>query len=222
MEKAPIGMNTLWWLKRKYQLRFRRRQPVPIPNVGRNDLAQWCAKLGFRVIVEIGVRTGNYTEVLCKANPQAKIYGIDPWVIYPGYRDRAHGNDAETMESQYSQAREKLAPYSNCTLIRKFSMDAVKDFDFHSIDMVYIDGNHDFQHCIEDIENWSRIVRPGGVISGHDYKRYKIVHERIEVFEAVNEYTRLHAIRPWFVLGARQSHPGMVRENPRSWMWVKG
>ncbi len=214
-------MNPNWWLKRKYDLRYRRAMPVPIPGVGRKDLAGWCAELGFRAIVEIGVKIGDYTEVLAKANPQAKVYGVDPWAIYPGYRDGAARNNPEIMEEHYQYAQEKLSPYPNCRLIRKFSMDAVKDFEFGSIDMVYIDANHDKAHCTEDLDEWSRKVRVGGIISGHDYKQYPTIHEKLEVVEAVNEYTQSHGINPWFVLGARQSHPGMVRDEFRSWMWFK-
>lgn len=214
-------MNVNWWLKRKYNLRFQRRMPVPIPNVGRDTLSGWFAELGFRTIVEVGVRTGNFTKVLCEANPQAHIYGVDPWVIYEGYREGARGNTTECMEYELAEAQAKLAPYSNCTLIRKFSMEAVKDFGYHSIDAVYIDGNHDLEHTTEDIEEWGRLVRPGGIVSGHDYKPYRLLHERIEVLQAVNAYTAAHGIRPWFVLGSRRSIPSEIRDNPRSWMWVK-
>lgn len=195
--------------------------PVPIPNVGRNQLAEWGAELGFTRIVEVGVRAGEYTEILCRANPQARIYGIDPWATYAGYMDGSRYNTQRWNNEQYRKARSIAASFPNCSLIRKYSMAAVKEFERDSIDMVYIDGNHDFAHCTEDIQEWTKIVRPGGIIAGHDYKPMRLPHEVIEVYQAVNAYTAAHSISPWFVLGARQSHPGVIRDKYRSWMWVK-
>lgn len=195
--------------------------PVPIPNVDRKDLAKWCGELGFKRIVEIGVKAGDYTKVLCEANPQATVYGVDPWVKYPGYMDGSPINREDWFNSQLGKAVQRLSRYRNCRLLRKFSMEAVREFDAESVDMVYIDGNHGFENVTQDIEMWESRVRPGGIVAGHDYKPMKVPHERIEVVEAVNKYTAAHGISPWFVLGARQSHPGMVREDIRSWMWIK-
>jgi predicted O-methyltransferase YrrM len=48
-------------------------------------------------------------------------------------------------------------------------MDAVKDFADGSLDFVYIDGHHGFKYVAEDIWEWHKKVRKGGIVAGHDY-----------------------------------------------------
>ncbi len=37
------------------------------------------------------------------------------------------------------------------------------------LDLVFIDADHDYESCVNDIQGWMKHVRPGGVICGHDY-----------------------------------------------------
>lgn len=36
------------------------------------------------------------------------------------------------------------------------------------IDLLFIDGDHSYKECANDIQIWSKHVRPGGIICGHD------------------------------------------------------
>ena len=38
-----------------------------------------------------------------------------------------------------------------------------------SFDVVFLDGMHDFPNVYGDATRWSRKVRPGGVLAGHDF-----------------------------------------------------
>ena len=69
----------------------------------------------------------------------------------------------------YNAAVERLSPYSDCTLIRKRSFDALKDFEIGSLDFVYIDGNHMYGYAAMDLMTWVNKVKKGGIIMGHDY-----------------------------------------------------
>jgi len=100
-------------------------------------------------------------------------------------------------------------------------MDAVKDFKNESIDFVYIDGNHGFKFVTEDICEWSKKVRKGGVIAGHDYiysADTRIHHQ--DVKHVVDAYTRACRLR-WYVLGSEDKLPGEKRDRSRSWFWIK-
>ena len=108
--------------------------------------------------VEIGVFTGLFSEVLCRAG--LKVYDIDPWLIYPEFYG-SFGNQ-ERQEGYFEKAKKRLAPY-DCTIIRKTSMEAVKGFEDNSLDFVYIDGNHSFKGVVEDIWEWSKKVKKVGL-----------------------------------------------------------
>lgn len=185
-------------------------------------MAAMFAELGFMSGVEIGVERGWYAEVLCKANPEATIYGIDPWRVYAGYRDHAQGYTQPELDTYRAEATERLAAYPNHRIVPKFSGQAVYDFEPASLDWVYIDGNHAYYSVLFDLEEWSHKVRPGGIIAGHDFRNFpESPHERFGIVEAVGRYTTEHQIQPWFALGRKRRRPGEIRDGTRSFMWVK-
>lgn len=49
------------------------------------------------------------------------------------------------------------------------TVEAAKEIKDKSLDFVYIDAGHSFEEVKADYEAWLPKVRPGGIISGHDY-----------------------------------------------------
>ena len=207
-------INALGYLADKYSLNLDGKPPIIIESetkrLGRHyALPEIFKELGFSVGAEIGVVEGVYSARLCEKIPGLKLYSIDAWLVYEGYRD--HVNQ-DKLNQLHKNAQETLAPY-NCEIIRKFSMDAVEDFEDGSLDFVYIDGNHRFVDIARDIDGWEKKVRVGGIVSGHDYRRFKPTFDnRYHVKPVVDAYTRSYGIRPWFVLRG---------DKCPSWFWVK-
>ena len=206
--------ETLTLVGRNFNIDLNQPSPIEIPNVNRKDLAKLFRRLNFRVGAEIGVESGAYSRDLCKCNPRAKIYLIDCWKAYRGYRE--HITQAK-LDTFYDKVQERLKSFGNYELIRKFSMDAVKDFDDESLDFVYIDANHLLEYAVPDIGFWSRKVKRGGIVSGHDYIRRAGNH----IVQAVHGYVYCYRIKPWFLLGRQAKVPSETRDNSRSWFWVK-
>lgn len=157
-------------------------------------------ELGYKVGAEIGVQRGIFSVLLCEAIPGLKLYCIDPWLPYrnmPSVRG---------SEKCFRIATASLAPY-NAILLRKTSQDALEDVPDGSLDFVYIDGLHDFDNVMFDVIEWSKKVRSGGIISGHDFFYY----HNIGVVYAVEAYVRAHGIQQWFI----------TKEYPNSWFFVK-
>lgn len=214
--------ETLQFFAKRYNLNLNQSvQPIEIPNTGRDTLAQLFAVLGFNVGAEVGVERGLYSEVLCKANPTLKLFAIDAWTAYGEYRDHV---TQEKLDSIYDEAKKRLQPY-HCRLVKGFSTNVVRDFSDNSLDFVYIDGNHEFKHVVEDIAVWSKKVRPGGIVAGHDYIKRKTTHKKQEylmhVIPAVHGYIDAYQIKPLFVLGSKEKKEGQLRDSPRSWFFVK-
>jgi hypothetical protein len=194
-----------------------RGTPFDIPDCGRNDLPQFFVEMGYKVGAEVGVQKGIFSEELCKAG--LKLYAIDPWKNYADYWGGESFQDV--LDKQLARCRAVLAPY-DCTIIRKTSMEALADFEDGSLDFVYIDANHEFKYVTEDIFEWSKKVRVGGVIAGHDYfyaqeRQFDSIHVRY----VVDAYTKAFGINPWFVIGRKEKVAGEVRDNFRSFMWIK-
>jgi len=195
-----------------------RGTPFEIPNVGRDDLARLYAELGYQAGVEVGVEQGLYSEVLCRENPQAMVYGVDAWRAYRGYRDHV---TQSKLDGFYEATRDRMAPYGNYRMVRKFSLEAVRDFENESLDFVYIDGNHTLPFVMNDIIEWARKIRPGGIVSGHDYRKSKRLVSQNHVVYAVQCYTQAYRVQPWFLLGSKEKRAGQIRDDARSWFWVK-
>lgn len=212
-------MDTLNYILKTFNLDFHegKKMPIEIRDFDRESMATLFKELGFKIGVEIGVRSGGYSAILCRDIPGLKLYGVDPYEVHEGYRDHTKQS---SFDAFYEEARTKLAPYPTYEFIKKYSMDAVKDFKDNSLDFVYIDGDHSFQSATDDIAEWGKKVRPGGIISGDDYFKHK-GPARIHVYQVVNGYTEAWKIRPWFVIGSNEIIPGEKRDHGRSWMWVK-
>lgn len=192
------------------------KRRVFIPDCSRDDLPQFFVDRGFKVGAEIGTYKGEYAEKFCKAG--LKLYAIDPWGIFKDYH---WDQTQERQDFLYEHTKRLLAPYKDCTIIRKTSMDAVKDFKDESLDFVYIDGNHSFKYVAEDICEWTKKVKKGGVISGHDYADFG-TKWNVDVKDVVDAYVRARRIKKWYVLGrTRRKKPDEVRDRFRSWMWFK-
>jgi predicted O-methyltransferase YrrM len=58
---------------------------------------------------------------------------------------------------------------SRLTVIREHSTVAVHRFAPASFDYVYIDADHTYEAAARDINLYAPIVRPGGILAGHDY-----------------------------------------------------
>ncbi len=219
-----MTMRTLDYILSKWSLRVvpGMRMPVEIPNTGRADLATLFHELDFRVGAEIGVKRGHYSKHLCETNPQAKVFGVDPYQEYSEYPDVVY---QDGFDSWKVDMEAMLAPYPNFTHIRKFSMDSVRQFSPGDLDFVYIDANHAMEYVTEDIVEWTKVVRPGGIVSGHDFSRFIPTSPRPhnQVYEAVHAYTSKNSIWPWFALGRKsETDPKAVRDRVRSWFFVVG
>lgn len=211
-------MDTLAYILNKYNLGVPRRSPIEIPNMGRDNLPELFHELGFKVGAEIGTEEGNYAYKLCKHNPGVKLFCVDMWQNYPGYRD--YKGKEDKLINAHDKAVDTLKHF-DVTFIQKYSMDAVMDFEDGSLDFVYIDANHEWPYITHDIYYWSPKVRPGGIVSGHDYYISTRSDSRCHVKGAVGGYTYSFRIHPWFIIGRNAKIEGEIRDNSRSWFWVR-
>jgi MMP 1-O-methyltransferase len=117
-------------------------------------LAQKCTGRG--VIVEIGSWRGKSTTCLglgSKAGKGVKIYSVD------------RHTDGTFPDLQ--QNIEKAGITELVTPIRSRSQDAWQDFD-EPIELLFIDGAHQYDLVKDDFDHWVPKVVDGGVVAMHD------------------------------------------------------
>lgn len=189
-------MNIYLEIARRFNVQFRDCLPYIIHGT-RNDFAKFLGDFAFNKGAEIGVRRGDYSEVLLRMNKDLNLMSIDPW-----FRSGHH----------LVAAGRKLEPYKErVKMWRIKSLDAAREVADESLDFVYIDALHDFDNAMVDIITWSKKVRKGGIVAGHDYMSYP----DFGVIEAVNAYTKWHNIRQWWITEEK------IATVFPSWFWVK-
>ena len=146
----------------------------------RIELARHFKSLGFTKGAEIGVSTGNYSICLFTEIPGLTLLCVDTWMKYHGI-GRSHSNQRQNRH--YKEAIQRLKGY-DAVFMRMKSMEAVKQIPDGSLDFVFIDANHQYEFVLEDIREWSKKVRPGGIVSGHDYYNF----HKSGIIEAVATY----------------------------------
>lgn len=137
--------------------------PEPNPNstvpggklwgwMGEDEL-QWLYNQSqtMQSVVEIGSLLGRSAMALL-TGCRGPVYCIDPWDDPDNYG--------------YSAFISNVGCFPNLIAIRGFSPAAGSRIH-GNIDMVFIDGNHDYENCKADIEYW--FPRTNKLICGHDY-----------------------------------------------------
>jgi len=122
-------------------------------------------------VVEIGV-DGAQTSVLVLENcpSLAGYYMVDPWRPYTKGTDRCFlQRTPERWEELYQLVLERVAPFPAAQIVRLSSLKAARHFKPATFDLVFIDGDHSYEAVMADIAAWEPLVRPGGILSGHDY-----------------------------------------------------
>lgn len=133
--------------------------------MNRLQLVEHLTKDFTGIFVEIGTDSGSFAENLLVKTRCSKLYCVDPYVRYEKYRDAINNI---TGDARYNDAKARLSKWGDrVEFVRTFSADASAMLP-DNLDMVYIDGNHDYKFVLEDLKFWYPKVKSGGYIIGDD------------------------------------------------------
>lgn len=131
-----------------------------------------CLLNGYRVGAEIGVSTGRFSVFLCATMPDMEILAVDEWIERPGNAAPGQqtylGWNQEYWLGKLKEANAKSLQ-NRITICRMDSVKAALTVTDGSLDFVFIDADHSYEGCKNDIAAWAPKVRKGGMVSGHDY-----------------------------------------------------
>lgn len=125
-------------------------------------------KLGPSVVgLELGVWYGtNMGHILEECSNVSTLFGIDP---YLPYQDWNRYIDEEMMLHAFNSAKSIADQFpGRADIIKTTSEDAANRFK-GLLDFIFIDGDHSYERCYQDLNLWYDKVRPGGLFSGHDF-----------------------------------------------------
>ena len=124
------------------------------------EIAEWIPDGG--IWVEVGVYWGQsfgYAVVEClNRGKNVDMVAVDIF---------AWPHEGQSMIDKFNHEMRPVAGHYRA--IQSASWDAAAQFDDASIDFVFIDADHIYEHVKKDILAWLPKVKPGGIIAGHDY-----------------------------------------------------
>lgn len=130
----------------------------------RKDFAALCNSRMLHLAVEIGTDQGCFAAEFLEKWDGYQLYCVDPYAPYPEMdRDRS----PDLMFAVANLAR--FLP--RVRIVRMDSAAAAKHLAplLPQVGFAYIDADHREDSVSRDIETWWPLVRPGGVLAGHDF-----------------------------------------------------
>lgn len=125
--------------------------------------------------IEIGTYCGDSGRTILWALPQCKLYTIDPWLHMDG-----HGFEAGEPQPYHDKNKELAYSRLYCDdfkdrveILEMSSQKAhhllTQERGIEKVDFVWIDGNHEVDGFISDLELFGPMVKEGGILGGHDF-----------------------------------------------------
>jgi predicted O-methyltransferase YrrM len=132
-----------------------------LPPKSHNEFVVWLLnRINPQLTVELGVDYGYSAFFLALNNRKNKVIGIDC------FETEKH-SIRESDDYQFVlDIREKLK-LDNLKIIKGYFDDVAKTWD-QKIDLLHIDGLHDYDNCKNDCDTWAPFLQENGVIIFHD------------------------------------------------------
>ena len=120
-------------------------------------------------MIEVGSYAGESADIFAQQEKVKGIWCVDPWL--PGYDDNddASHTDFNEVEDAFDNVMYKHFPK-----IHKFKGTLQQFCETHknhiTPDLIYIDANHTYEGCKEDIETAMKSWKHPHYLAGHDYE----------------------------------------------------
>lgn len=149
------------------------------------------------VIAEIGVFEGKTSKYLLEKLDIKKYYLIDAYETYEEYEDTKA--DRYLLEKAEESMKKIINGREGAVHLKMLSRAAAEIIPNGSLDLVFIDANHDYKYVKEDLELWKEKVKENGILSGHDYNYPNITGVKKAVDEAFGSSVRVMDDYVWYV-----------------------
>jgi len=159
--------------------------------------------VGCRRIVELGSYHGRSTRAMLDSS-QARIWCIDSWNLP---KDR-HGRGVSDIDLQIfldniRDVRDRVV------VLRMITRGAAGLLPKGCFDLVFIDADHSYEAVKFDIIHYAPLLRPWGILCGHDYRSGEEVAEAVDKLLVYPEV--LHKGVVWWA----QKRYGWLRETEK-------
>ena len=129
------------------------------------------------IFVEIGVWSGLTAQYLLERFPGVEYWGVDPYEAF-------YNANQDQCDDALGLAIARLSHYPNAHLKLATSEQSVCRFASRMIDAVFIDGDHHYEACLQDMQLWW--PKTNCFMAGHDYTNAGVAKATAEFCEQHN------------------------------------
>ncbi|OLQ87373.1 hypothetical protein BIY20_13835 [Vibrio panuliri] len=112
-------------------------------------------------IIEIGSFLGRSTNFIgMNKDEHDELHCLDTW-----QNDAMSDGNWDTYQTFLDNTKD----LKNITIHRGYSREFESKFNDKSVDILFVDADHSYEGCKEDIDNFFPKVKSGGIVVFHDY-----------------------------------------------------
>lgn len=134
--------------------------------------------------VEVGVWEGVNAKSILENLDMKLLFLVDPWKKHRIYNGRLFSQDK--LDICLIKTISRLISFEEKWHIIKRTSNVGSKHVFDNLDFVYIDAQHIYKNCKEDIAVWYPKLVTGGIFGGHDYD----VEHTPGICKAVDEFVK--------------------------------
>jgi len=112
-----------------------------------------------RAILEIGTFRGKSACALA-SKAKGHVWTIDPWGLEGNIEGKHNFTDPKLPEV-FAEQVESVGLTDKITQIQGFSPEVAKDWDGPAIGLIFLDGDHEYDHIVEDFAAWQDKLTDG-------------------------------------------------------------
>jgi predicted O-methyltransferase YrrM len=153
---------------------------LPIEGWMKTSELEWLAQQASqnRRIVEVGSWMGRSTTSMADNMEGGVIFAVDTWRGSEEHESYLKDKPVDFVYETFRANLKRHIDSGRVCPVRLPSLEAARVFralGCPGFDMVFIDAAHDYENVKADIQAWKPLVRPGGLLCGHDWGHPPIV-----------------------------------------------
>jgi len=150
------------------------------------QLSNYINSKGYKTGIEIGTAYGGCANHLLTHCNLERLICVDPYKYYPDMPGLFDQSDYDRLKIQTQTRLIRFNAYEGMFRESKDAFDYIQDdiesYGVPKFDFVFLDGLHTYEMVKWEIEHYSKLIRPGGALIGHDYDTFKGVKKAVDEY----------------------------------------
>jgi predicted O-methyltransferase YrrM len=162
---------------------------------------EWLAKKAstYQRIAEVGSWMGRSTTAMAdNMQGAATIIAVDTWGGSEELKSYLSDKPDDFVYNVFCKNLKHHIESGRVSPLRLPSVEAARKLQANGnagFDMVFIDASHDYENVKADIQAWKPLVRPGGLLCGHDWGHPPVVQAVREILGTPKSSSTIWYIR---------------------------